>query len=58
MAVIALAGLPGAPGVTTTALALQRSWPLEGDRRMLVAECDPDGGAVLSGALQEVSPRM
>ncbi|MEU5060051.1 MULTISPECIES: hypothetical protein [unclassified Streptomyces] len=52
MAVIALAGLPGAPGVTTTALALQRSWPLEGDRRMLVAECDPDGGAVLSGALQ------
>ncbi|NEB78980.1 hypothetical protein G3I40_27725 [Streptomyces sp. SID14478] len=52
MAVIALAGLPGAPGVTTTALALLQSWPLEDDRRTLLAECDPDGGAVLAGALQ------
>lgn len=52
MAVIALVGGPGAPGVTTSALALQRSWPLEADRRVLVAECDPDGGAVLSGALR------
>ncbi|MFB7411341.1 hypothetical protein ACFCZ2_29575 [Streptomyces sp. NPDC056202] len=52
MAVITLVGLPGAPGVTSTALALLRSWPLEDGRRLVLAECDPDGGAVLSGALQ------
>ncbi|GAA2349555.1 ParA family protein [Streptomyces kunmingensis] len=52
MAVLALAGLPGAPGATTAALALQRVWPVEGDRRVLLAECDPDGGAVLAGALE------
>ncbi|MEV0449791.1 hypothetical protein [Streptomyces sp. NPDC050600] len=52
MAVIALAGLPGAPGVTSTALALLRTWPLEEGRRLVLAECDPDGGAVLAGALQ------
>ncbi|MFI1400940.1 hypothetical protein [Streptomyces sp. NPDC020681] len=51
MAVIALVGLPGAPGTTTTALALLRVWPLEGGWRMVLAECDPDGGAVLPGAL-------
>lgn len=52
MAVIALAGCSGAPGVTTTALALLLSWPLEPGRRMVLAECDPDGGAVLHGLLQ------
>ncbi|MFC9595862.1 hypothetical protein ACFTUC_39455 [Streptomyces sp. NPDC056944] len=52
MAVIALTGLPGAPGVTSTALALLRTWPLEEGRRLVLAECDPDGGAVLPGALQ------
>jgi hypothetical protein len=51
MAVMALVGLPGAPGVTTTGLALLRAWPLQ-DRRLLLAECDPDGGAVLPGAFQ------
>ncbi|MEV6400903.1 hypothetical protein AB0M39_40030 [Streptomyces sp. NPDC051907] len=51
MAVIALVGLPGAPGVTTTALALLRTWPLEDGWRLLLAECDPDGGAILPGAL-------
>ncbi|MFJ8158467.1 hypothetical protein [Streptomyces sp. NPDC094468] len=51
MAVIALAGCSGAPGVTTTALALLLSWPLESGRRMILAECDPDGGAVLHGLL-------
>ncbi|MFB7512885.1 hypothetical protein [Streptomyces sp. NPDC056144] len=51
MAVIALAGLPGAPGATTTALALLRAWPLAEGRRMVLAECDPDGGAILAGAL-------
>jgi hypothetical protein len=52
MAVIALAGCTGAPGVTTTALALLLSWPLEPGRKMILAECDPDGGAVLHGLLQ------
>ncbi|GHE34344.1 hypothetical protein [Streptomyces capitiformicae] len=52
MAVIALAGCSGAPGVTTTALALLLSWPLEPGRRMILAECDPDGGAVAHGLLQ------
>ncbi|MEH0424715.1 hypothetical protein [Streptomyces sp. B21-083] len=52
MAVIALAGCSGAPGVTTSALALLLSWPLEPGRRMILAECDPDGGAVLHGLLQ------
>ncbi|MEU8951612.1 hypothetical protein [Streptomyces sp. NPDC048489] len=52
MAVIALAGCSGAPGVTTTALALLMSWPLEPGRRMVLAECDPDGSAVLYGLLQ------
>ncbi|MGW4101891.1 hypothetical protein [Streptomyces sp. NPDC004976] len=52
MAVIALTGCSGAPGVTTSALALLLSWPLELSRRMILAECDPDGGAVLHGLLQ------
>ncbi|MFF0735947.1 hypothetical protein ACFYVK_30530 [Streptomyces chartreusis] len=52
MAVIALAGCSGAPGVTTSALALLLSWPLGAGRRMILAECDPDGGAVLHGLLQ------
>lgn len=52
MAVIALAGCSGAPGVTTSALALLLSWPLGPGRRMILAECDPDGGAVLHGLLQ------
>ncbi|GGM20884.1 hypothetical protein GCM10010129_76410 [Streptomyces fumigatiscleroticus] len=52
MAVIALAGCSGAPGVTTSAVALLLSWPLEAGRRMILAECDPDGSAVLHGLLQ------
>ncbi|WP_329600201.1 hypothetical protein OIE43_44490 [Streptomyces pseudovenezuelae] len=52
MAVIALAGCSGAPGVTTSALALLLSWPLDPGRRMILAECDPDGGAMLHGLLQ------
>ena len=45
MAVIALLSPGGSPGVTTTALALALAWP----RDVLVAECDPAGGAVLAG---------
>ncbi|WP_199550182.1 hypothetical protein [Streptomyces sp. N35] len=52
MAVVALVGVPGSPGVTTTALALLRTWPLAPGHKMLLAECCPDGGAVLPGALQ------
>jgi hypothetical protein len=52
MAVIALAGGLGAPGVTTTAMALLMTWPLETGHRVVLAECDPDGGAILPGALQ------
>jgi hypothetical protein len=52
MAVIALAGCSGAPGVTTSALTLLLSWPLEAGRKLVLAECDPDGGAVLHGLLQ------
>ncbi|MGW0332246.1 hypothetical protein ACWD0J_10315 [Streptomyces sp. NPDC003011] len=52
MSVIALAGCSGAPGVTTSALALLLAWPLQPDRRTVLAECDPDGGAILHGLLQ------
>ncbi|MFE7559476.1 hypothetical protein [Kitasatospora sp. NPDC057500] len=52
MAVIAVVGAPGAPGATTTALALLLAWPLRPGRRVLLVECDPDGGAVLAGALE------
>ncbi|WP_327682929.1 hypothetical protein [Kitasatospora sp. NBC_00458] len=52
MAVIAVVGGPGAPGATTTALALLLAWPLQPGRRVLLVECDPDGGAVLAGALE------
>lgn len=52
MAVVAVVGGPGAPGATTSALALLLSWPLLPGRRVLLVECDPDGGAVLAGALE------
>jgi hypothetical protein len=45
MAVIVLASPGGSPGVTTTALALALTWP----RNVILAECDPSGGAVLAG---------
>ncbi|MEZ0028715.1 hypothetical protein P3T36_007264 [Kitasatospora sp. MAP12-15] len=52
MAVIAFVGSPGAPGVTTTALAALLSWPLVPGRRAVLAECDPDGGSVIAGYLE------
>jgi hypothetical protein len=48
----ALVSAGGSPGVTTTALALALSWPA----RVIVAECDPGGGAVLAGALRGHQP--
>ncbi|MFD0331333.1 MinD/ParA family protein [Streptacidiphilus monticola] len=38
--------------MTTAALALLLGWPVQPGRRVLLVECDPDGGAVLAGALQ------
>ncbi|MFD9356443.1 hypothetical protein [Streptomyces sp. NPDC060031] len=52
MSVIALAGGLGAPGVTTVAMALLMTWPLAEGHRVVLAEADPDGGAILPGALQ------
>ncbi|MFF2624589.1 hypothetical protein ACFVUN_02320 [Kitasatospora griseola] len=52
MTVVAVLGGPGAPGATSSALALLLSWPLRPGRRVLLVECDPDGGAILAGALE------
>jgi MinD-like ATPase involved in chromosome partitioning or flagellar assembly len=41
---IAVGAVPGAPGATTTVLALAAVWPA--DRRLLVVEADPDGGVL------------
>lgn len=48
MAVIALTSATGAPGVTTTCLALALSWP----RPVLLVEADPAGGDILAGYLR------
>jgi hypothetical protein len=45
MTLIVLLSPGGAPGVTTTALALTLAWP----RKVVLAECDRSGGAVLAG---------
>ncbi|CAL9302083.1 hypothetical protein SUDANB51_04775 [Streptomyces sp. enrichment culture] len=53
MALTALAADKGSPGVTTAAVALAAVWP----RRVLLAEADPVGGALVYGeALYERSP--
>ncbi|WP_070016563.1 hypothetical protein, partial [Streptomyces nanshensis] len=50
MAVLVLAGCPGAPGATTTMLALHAAWPLSAQRTLIGAECDPDGISLLPPA--------
>ncbi|MHB1431512.1 MAG: hypothetical protein ACYCVZ_05280 [Streptosporangiaceae bacterium] len=45
MAMYALISPNGSPGVTTSALALALSWP----GPVILAECDPAGGAILAG---------
>ncbi len=45
MSMYALVSSGGAAGVTTTALALALTWP----QPVIVAECDPAGGAILAG---------
>lgn len=44
MTALALGSIKGAPGVTTTILAMAAVWPT--DRTLLVAELDPDGGVL------------
>ncbi|GAB2717380.1 hypothetical protein [Kitasatospora kifunensis] len=58
MAVVTVSGCPGSPGATSTALALLMTWPLEFGRQVVLAECDPDGGAVVLGALAGRSPEF
>src|SRR6202020_2243210 len=57
MALIAVAADKGAPGVTTTAVALAAVWP----RAVLLAECDPAGGDLVyrlpSGGGDRLRPR-
>ncbi len=43
----ALVSAGGSPGVTTAAVALALTWPVP----VIVAECDPSGGDVLTGLL-------
>jgi hypothetical protein len=52
MTVVAVTGGQGAPGSTSTALALLLTWPLPPGRRVILIEGDPDGGTILAGALQ------
>lgn len=44
MTIVALGSIKGAPGVTTTVLALAAVWPTS--RGVVVAEVDPDGGVL------------
>jgi hypothetical protein len=50
MALIALVGANGSPGVTVTALALTYTWP----RPVILAECDPAGGDIRYGYLRQL----
>ncbi|MGW1993830.1 MinD/ParA family ATP-binding protein [Embleya sp. NPDC001921] len=52
MTVVAVVGGVGAPGATTTSLGLTLAWPLAEGARVVLVEADPDGGAVLAGALR------
>lgn len=47
MTLIAMVSAKGSPGVTTAALACTLTWPVP----VLMAECDPAGGALLAGYL-------
>ena len=57
MSVIALASAHGAPGVTTSALALLWAWPLARlGRRVLLVDGDPAGSGLLTGPLRAGVP--
>jgi hypothetical protein len=54
MTTIAFVSAKGSPGVTATVLALGTVWPdAEPERSVLVADCDPAGGDVISGYLHD-----
>jgi hypothetical protein len=50
MAIIAMVSGKGSPGVSTAALACTLAW----DSRIVLAECDPAGGDVLTGYLSQL----
>lgn len=52
MTVVGVASAKGAPGVTTTAVALTLVWP----RPVLLVEADPAGGDLLAGYLAGATP--
>ena len=57
MSLFALCSATGAPGVTTTALALGWVWPLvHPDRRVLVIDADVAGSGILPGYVQAGVP--
>ncbi len=57
MSVVALASAHGAPGVTTSAMALAWAWPLaRPGRRVLLVDADPAGSGLLTGPLRAGVP--
>ncbi len=52
MATIVMLSATGAPGVTTTAVALTRAWPGSTGRSALMLEADRTGGDVVAGLLR------
>lgn len=56
MTVIVLGSVKGAPGVSTTALALASAWPAS--RAVIVAEADPDGGVLAARRHLDPEPGM
>lgn len=56
MTVVALGSVKGAPGVSTTVLALASVWPAA--RGVIVAEADPDGGVLAARRRVDPEPGM
>ena len=56
MTIIVLGSVRGAPGVTTTALALASVWPAW--RGVVVAEADPDGGVLAARRRLDPEPGL
>src|SRR5688500_7533387 len=50
MAIIAMVSGKGSPGVSTAALACTLAW----DSRIVLTECDPAGGSILTGYLNQL----
>ncbi|MGV1004353.1 MAG: hypothetical protein ACOYEV_06190 [Candidatus Nanopelagicales bacterium] len=56
MAVISLISAKGAPGVTTTAVALAHNWPGAADREAVLFDAEPLGGGTGAGILRGAVP--